>query len=78
MPIRPYLAGRTFPPETVAVMGTAFDEACATLGLAGTSLTRAMVAETIISLVAHDGHTDAAQVAAAAVHEIRGTKSMKE
>src|SRR5215475_9320445 len=33
MPIRPYLAGRTFVPETVSLMNAAFAEACQTLNI---------------------------------------------
>jgi hypothetical protein len=33
MPITPFLRGQAFDPETVAVMGDAFAEACKALGL---------------------------------------------
>lgn len=72
MPIRPYLAGRTFAPETVAVMNAAFAEACQMLNISADNPSRAMVAHTIISLVEGD-KTDADQLAAAAVKEFRGT-----
>ena len=33
MPIRPYLAGSAFEPETIRVMSIAFEEVCQDLGL---------------------------------------------
>jgi hypothetical protein len=33
MPITPFLSGQAFDPETVEAMGSAFNEACKTLGL---------------------------------------------
>jgi hypothetical protein len=33
MPIRPYLEGRAFDPETIAIMASAFADACQLLGL---------------------------------------------
>ena len=33
MPIRPYLAGHHFDPETIVIMSDAFTSACAALGL---------------------------------------------
>ena len=33
MPIRPYLAGSAFEPETIRVMSIAFEEVCQELGL---------------------------------------------
>ena len=50
MPIRPYLAGRTFAPETIAIMSAAFEEACKALNLDANNPLRAKVAQTIISL----------------------------
>jgi hypothetical protein len=51
MPIRPYLAGREFAPETIAEMGVAFEEACNALDIDRNNPSRAMVAQIIISLV---------------------------
>jgi hypothetical protein len=72
MPIRPYLRGRTFAPETISVMSAALEEACKALGYVSGHPSRAMVATTIIALV-EDGRTGADQLAAAAVKEMRGT-----
>jgi hypothetical protein len=69
MPIKPYLAGRTFAPETVAAMGTAFAEACKSLNIAADNPSRSMLAQTIIS-VAERGTTDPDQLAARAVREM--------
>lgn len=71
MPIRPYLGGRAFAPQVIAVMSAAFEDACKTLGIGVDNPTRAMVAQVVISLV-EDGKTDADQLAAAAVQEMRG------
>jgi hypothetical protein len=51
MPITPFLSGQSFDPETVAVMGAAFTEACKTLGLTDRDdqMTR-LVAKHIIGL----------------------------
>jgi len=74
MPIRPYLAGRTFAPEMIVAMGLAFEDACGVLGIDANNSSRAMVAQTIIALV-EAGHTRADQLAAAAVKEMRGPRS---
>ena len=73
MPIRPYLAGRTFAPEIIVAMSTAFEEACNALNVGADSPTRAMVARMII-LLAEEGHTRADQLAAAAIKEMRGAQ----
>jgi hypothetical protein len=73
MPIRPYLAGRTFAPEIIVAMSTAFEEACKALNVGADSPTRAMVARMIILLV-EEGHTRADQLAAAAIKEMRGAQ----
>ena len=73
MPIRPYLAGRTFAQETIAAMNAAFTEACKALDINAANASRALVAQTIISLVEH-GTTDADQLAVDAVNEFRGSK----
>src|SRR5262245_53385900 len=74
MPIRPYLAGRTFAPETIAVMSAALEEACASLNIGADNPSRAMVAQTIIGLV-EEGQTDADRLAAVAITEMHGPKS---
>jgi len=70
--IRPYLTGRTFAPEIIAVLNAAFSEARRTLNLTADNPARALVAQTIIVLVER-GTTDADQLAAAAVKEFRGS-----
>jgi hypothetical protein len=51
MPIRPFLAGQPFDPDTIEAMSAAFTDACATLGLADRDdpITR-VVSEHIIQL----------------------------
>ena len=52
MPIRPFLAGQAFEPETISVMSLAFQRSCDALGLkrsADDSATR-MVAAKVIEL----------------------------
>ena len=73
MPIRPYLAGRTFAPEVIVAMSAALEEACKALNVASDSSKRAMVAHTIILLV-EEGRTPNDQLAATAVREIGGAK----
>lgn len=74
MPIRPYLGGRTFPPETIAVMSAALDEVCGALAIGLDVESRKMVAHRIIALV-EDGKTDSHQLAAAVINGMRGSKS---
>lgn len=73
MPIQPYLAGRMYPAQIVALMNAAFVEACQTLNLSADNPSRAMVAQVIISLV-DEGKTGVDQLAIAAVNEFRGDK----
>jgi hypothetical protein len=73
MPIRPYLAGRTFAPETIAAMSSALNEVCKALQIVDFG-PRKMVAQTIIALV-EKGQTDSDQLIAMAIDEIRGTNS---
>jgi len=73
MPIRPYLGGREFALETVAIMSAALDEVCRVLQI-GDVRSRKMVAHTIIALV-EGGKIDSDQLAAAAINEMRGTRS---
>jgi hypothetical protein len=74
MPIRPYLKERTFAPETIAVMGAAFEEACRALNVGIDNPLRVMVAQTIISLV-EVGETDSDRLASVAIAEIKGPQS---
>jgi hypothetical protein len=74
MPIKSYLKGRRFAPETVSVMGAAFEQACRTLNVGVDNPLRVMVAQTIIGLV-EEGATDADQLAPAAIAEIKGPQS---
>ena len=74
MPIRPYLAGRTFSPETITLMSATLDEVCRVLHIGGDIRSRKMAAHTIVALV-EGGKTDADQLVAAAIDEMRGTKS---
>jgi hypothetical protein len=57
MTIRPFLQGQVFPPEKVAIMGIAFENACRQLGLDNKkdSLTR-VVARTVIQMADRDIH----------------------
>src|SRR5215813_3287631 len=72
MPITPYLNGRTFAPETLKLMGAAFEDACRTLKIDGDSPMRVMVAQTIISLV-EAGATAADRLVPMAIAEIKGS-----
>jgi hypothetical protein len=72
MPIRPYLGGRTFDPETIAVMSAALEEACRVLQV-GDVQSRKRVANTIIALA--DNEKTADMLAIAAIGAIRGAKS---
>ena len=47
MPIRPFLSGHTFDPETSRLMGVAFETACAAVNRPA-DLTDEMIARTII------------------------------
>jgi hypothetical protein len=52
MPIRPFLAGRAFEPETITQMAVALERACAAMGLrTGDDIATELVAEKIIELV---------------------------
>ena len=51
MPITPFLAGQVFEPETLGNMGTAFEMACAKLGLVSrTNPATALIAKAILNL----------------------------
>jgi hypothetical protein len=52
MPIRPFLAGRAFEPETITQMAVALERACAAMGLrTRDDMATELVAEKIIELV---------------------------
>jgi len=72
MPITPYLNGRTFAPETLKLMGAAFEDACRMLKIDAESPMRVMVAQTIISLV-EAGATAADRLVPTAIAEIKGS-----
>lgn len=72
VPIRPFLAGRAFEPETINEMGIALERACAAMGLRDTDdqITQ-LVAEKIIEL-AQRGVVGADTLSAMAVKELTG------
>ena len=71
MPIRPYLHGQAFDPDTVRVMGAAFENACKELGIVGKhdAVTR-IVARTVIDM-AQRGFRDADSLTTAVMEEFR-------
>ena len=72
MPIRPYLAGRTFPAETIAVMDAALDEVCRTLKIGLDLGSRKMVARRIVALV-DEGKTESDRISAVLINELGDT-----
>jgi len=72
MPIRPFLAGRVFDPETIAEMAQAFQRACDLIRLRELDdLANELVAEKIIELVER-GVVGADELCARAVKELTG------
>ncbi len=73
MPIRPFLAGRAFEPETIQEMSLALERACGTLRLRliDDAMTR-LVAEQIIQL-AQRGVRGADQLHAMALVELKAS-----
>ena len=71
MSIRPYLQGEAFDPDTVRVMGIAFENACNELGILNKhdAVTR-VVARTVIDM-ARRGFRDEAGLTAAVMEEFR-------
>jgi hypothetical protein len=71
MPIRPYLQGEAFDPDTVRVMGIAFENACKELGILNNhdAVTR-VVARTVIDM-AQRGFRDEESLTAAVMQEFR-------
>jgi len=57
MPIRKYIAGATFDPDTVARMNAAFEKACMALNVGGSDPLADTVAKKLVSL-ASQGVTD--------------------
>jgi hypothetical protein len=71
MPIRPFLEGQPFDPETIAIMSAALESTCKVLGLSlvDDPATR-LVAKKIIELTQR-GMRDAATLSKAALKEIK-------
>ena len=71
MPIQPYLQGEAFDPDTVRVMGVAFESACKELGILDKhdAVTR-IVARTVIDM-AQRGFRDEESLTAAVMQEFR-------
>ena len=71
MPIQPYLQGEAFDPDTVRVMGVAFENACKELGILDKrdAVTR-VVARTVIDM-AHRGFRDEDSLTAAVMQEFQ-------
>ena len=69
MPIRPYLQGQGFDPDTIRVMGSAFENVCKQLGIADRhdAVTK-IVARTVIDM-AQRGFRDVDGLTAAVMHE---------
>jgi hypothetical protein len=57
MPIRKYIAGAEFEPDTIAVMNAAFQKACMILNVGGSDPLVETVAKKIVSLTSQ-GMTD--------------------
>jgi hypothetical protein len=69
MPIRPYLDGHKFDPETIRVMGVAFEMALVALRLIGRgNLANEALAQKIIAL-AKAGERDPERLCEGALHE---------
>jgi hypothetical protein len=71
MPIRPYLQGQAFDPDTVRVMGVAFENACKELGILDRhdAVTK-IVARAVIDM-AQRGFRDEGSLTAAVMQEFR-------
>jgi hypothetical protein len=71
MPIRPYLQGQAFDPDTVRIMGLAFENACNELGIvANHDAVTKIVARTVIDM-AQRGYRDEESLTAAVMQEFR-------
>ncbi len=75
MPIRPYLQGQAFDPETVRVMGVAFENTCKELGILDKhdAVTK-FVARTVVD-TAQRGFRDEDSLTAAVMQEFRPAPS---
>ena len=73
VPIRAFLHGKSFDPETISAMSSALEEACQALHIPADSPSRAMVARMII-LVVEEGATPMDQLAAAVIKEMGGAQ----
>jgi hypothetical protein len=72
MPIRPFLAGRAFEPETITEMGLVLDRACEAIGLRVTGdMATELVAQKIIELVER-GVVGSDELCSLAVKELTG------
>jgi len=72
MPIRPFLSGRAFEPETITEMSLALDRACEAMGLHVTNdIATELVAEKIVQLVER-GVVGADELCSLAVKELTG------
>ena len=71
MPIRPYLQGQAFDPDSIRVMGVAFDNACKQLGILDKhdAVTK-IVARTVIDM-AQRGFRDEESLTDAVMQEFR-------
>jgi hypothetical protein len=71
MPIRPYLQGQAFDPDTVRIMGVAFENVCGQLGILDKqdAVTK-IVARTVIDM-AQRGFRDEASLTAAVMEEFQ-------
>jgi len=66
MPIQPFLAGKSFDPETLAILNKAFAGACADLAVSEkTPHTRGIVAKKVLEMA--DGQRDTEAIRAAVV-----------
>lgn len=72
MPIRPYLNGHTFDPETIQCMSLAFIGVCADLHLRDKNDRMSeVVAKRIIELAAKGGYRDSEQLRAAVIESFK-------
>ena len=57
MPIRPFLNGRRFDPETLRILGVAFDQVCIALRIEGSADdVKQAIANKVIELASAGGH----------------------
>jgi hypothetical protein len=78
MPIRPYLEGRVFDPETIRMMGAVFENVARELGLADKNDRLAkIVARTVIDM-AERGFDEPQALAAAVLSEFQPRSQAKD